>query len=218
MQDNTFLRTEGNAYFRRNQPHMTEPAGPDDTCLRLLDLYSIRPQSALEVGASNGYRLAALLDLYNCPATGVEPSQEAIADGRRRFPGVVFKQGVVNAVPTDAQYDLVICNFVLHWVDRHTLLHSIAEIDRCLVDGGFLLLGDFSPMGFVRTPYHHAAGVQTFKQQYADILLATGLYHPVAMLSGGHGQGLDAWADEGNRTATWLLRKCAAAHYAERPR
>lgn len=213
QQDARFSLTEGDAYFRRNRPHMTAPAGEQDTCLRLLDIYGLRPQRVLEIGASNGYRLAALAERYDCRAVAVEPSVAAIEDGQARYSAVEFHHGTAAAVPLVGEFDLVIVNFVLHWVDRRNLLRSVAEVDRCLEDGGFLLLGDFAPVGFSRTPYHHDPGLFTFKQDYAALFRASGLYHPVAMLGGGHGGGLDATAGEQDRVATWLLRKSLESHY-----
>lgn len=214
-QDDVFVDTEGDAYWRRNRTHMERcPSG--DACLRLLELYGIRPTSALEVGASNGYRMAALQQSYGCRAVAVEPSRDALQDGRNRFPEVEFYHGTVTQIPLWEQFELVIVNFVLHWVDRANLLRAVAELDRCLADGGFLLLGDFGAVGYTSVPYRHADGLYTFKQDYAGLFVASGLYHPVGMLGGAHGHGLDAGASERERTATWLLRKDLSAHYAER--
>lgn len=214
-QDAVFTATEGNRYWQRNRTHMAA-CPPDDTCLRLLAMYHIYPQSILEVGASNGYRMHEAHMRYGCRAVAVEPSTEAIADGQTRFPAVEFYQGTAAQVPLQEQFDVVVCNFVLHWVDRANLLRSVAELDRLLVDGGFLLLGDFAPVGFVRTPYHHTPEMWTFKQDYAAVFMASGLYHPVAMLTGAHGGVWSGSVGETDRVGTWLLQKCTHAHYTER--
>jgi SAM-dependent methyltransferase len=183
-----------------------------------MSLASLSPKRVLEVGCSNGYRLEAIRRITGCHATGVEPSEAAIADGRSRFPDVELLRGTLEAlpVPAGAQFDLVICNFVLHWVSRATLLASIAEIDRCVADGGCLIVGDFLPDSPVRVPYHHLAdhGVYTFKQDYAALFTATGLYREVVRLVCDHAtHRVSADASAADRCAFVLLRREEQAFY-----
>jgi SAM-dependent methyltransferase len=164
----------------------------------------------LEVGAANGFRLAMLAERYGARAVGVEASAAAIADGSERYPAVELRRGATGALPVDEMFELVIVNFVFHWVDRSSLLASVAEIDRALADGGCLVLGDFLPGNRLRRSYHHRpeAGLWTFKQDYAAPFLASGLYQPLALLAGGHGSAeLRVSATEDERVGTWLLRK-----------
>src|SRR3989344_2198184 len=107
----------------------------------------LRPKKVLEIGASNGWRLAAIRNLYKSKCLAVEPSLAAIQDGRKLYPKVAFRQGVVSALPVGnkEKFDLVIIHYVFHWVDRKNLLKSVAEIDRVLADGGYLIITDFLP-------------------------------------------------------------------------
>lgn len=208
-QDDVFVGSEGDRWFERNV-HTLAIVDPDtDRLLRVLDLYGIRPANVLEIGAANGYRLAALAR-NGARSVGVEPSKRAVADGRRRFVEVELHEGTADALPVEGPFDLVIINFVLHWVGRSRLFRVVAEADRVLADRGFLAIGDFYPRNLLRTPYHHlpGSGVQTFKQDYAKIFIASGAYEVIAVVTGSLGSGsLSADVEEKDRTAVTLLRK-----------
>src|SRR5262245_58781865 len=131
-QDEVFASGEGDQWFQRNRSVLgtIEPMKMDPV-LRMISLAGLRPERAVEIGASNGYRLHILRQLYHCQVTAVEPSEDAIAHGRTKFPEVEFVKGVASSLPIedDAGFDLVIVHGVLSWIDRSTLLRSCAEID-----------------------------------------------------------------------------------------
>jgi ubiquinone/menaquinone biosynthesis C-methylase UbiE len=118
---------------------------------------------------------------------GVDPSEAAITQGRAAYPNVQFLQGVASALPIeqDSGFDLVVVSSVFHWIDRSTLLRSCAEADRMLAEGGFLVIGDFYPALPERVNYHHRTDVElyTYKQNYAEIFIATRLYTQFASLA-----------------------------------
>lgn len=216
-----FAQTEGDRWFERNRASLTSCDVEHDFPLRLIELYSLRPRSVLEIGASNGFRVAALAARGVRDAVAVEASAAAIRDGAARFPDVQFIRATADAIPLHRTFELVIVNFVLHWVDRTRLLTSVGEIDRLVADGGYLLLGDFHPARPTRVPYHHLPdqAVYTYKQAYGIVFRASGLYQPIAMLSGDHtGHELRANVPEDDRVATWLLRKSLQGNYTERHR
>jgi len=210
-QDEIFIASEADRWFERNA-HALEKVSEHDLAMRVVDLYGLAPKTVLEIGAANGYRVAEIARRTGARGFAVEPSPKAIADGRRRFPGVEFHQGEARALPIDGAYDLVIVNFVLHWIDRKNLLRCVAELDRVVADGGCLLIGDFYPWHPTANVYHHLpdAGVKTFKQDYGAIFVASELYQPVALLtSDGHSRGASIPDDK--RYGVSLLRKRLAA-------
>jgi SAM-dependent methyltransferase len=218
-QDQIFVEKEGNQWFRRNQAALEKLDPSADLPLRLLELYGVRPRRVLEVGAANGFRLAALAQRYGAHAVGCEPSADAIAAGRDRYPGIEFVQGQASKLPVAGPFDLVIVNFVFHWIDRSLLLTSVAEVDRVLEDGGLLLIGDFFPSNPLKVRYHHLPEVRvfTYKQDYAAVFLASGLYQSVCLLTADHSsRALKAEVSEDHRIATWLLRKGLGEVYRER--
>src|SRR5690242_17464999 len=168
-QDRLFAESEGDNWFLRNRASLARFAADSDFILRMIELYGLTPRRVLEVGAANGFRLAAIRERYGSEVVAVEPSSEAIADGRSRFPSVTFVQSTAASIPITEPFDLVIVNGVFCWIDRKSLLRSIGEIDRMVADDGYLVLADFSPGGFVKVRYHHLPRemVYTYKQNYA---------------------------------------------------
>jgi ubiquinone/menaquinone biosynthesis C-methylase UbiE len=176
LQDTLFSRGEGDAWFKRNrQPYHAE----GDPLLRALIFQNIHPQEVLEIGASSGARLAEIQKRYQAKAVAVEPSEVAVAEGRKNFPKIQFFISTANSVPLpDETFDCVIVSAVFRWVDRKSLLSSIAETDRVLKPNGHLLIGVFAPYSPRKVRYHHRPDLEicTFKQDYSAIFLATAGY------------------------------------------
>jgi len=217
-QEKIFAAFEGDKWFERNRDALEQFDPEADFPLKLMELYRLRPHSVLEVGAANGVRLAAISERCGARVVAVELSVKAILDGKTRFPCVEFVQGVAYAIPLQELFDLIIVNFVFHWIDRSTLLRSAAEIDRLLVDCDFLIIGDFHPSNLIKVRYHHLAEqeVYTYKQNYAATFLASGLYHPVCLITGDHSsKALMGEVTEEERIGVWLLRKMLKEHYVE---
>jgi SAM-dependent methyltransferase len=221
-QDEIFLQSEGDCWMARNKAAISDPeTQANDPVIATIGMMKLAPQSVLEIGASNGWRLQEIARRQGCRVTAVEPSSQAIQDGQAQFPNVRFLRGTASALPFDeiAQFDLVILSFVLHWVDRSTLLRSVAEIDRVLADGGFLLIGDFYPALPQRVPYHHLPNqdVWTYKQNYADVFLASNLYELAAFYSFDHADhanhALRADVPPRDRGQVALLRKRLTDRY-----
>ena len=219
-QSDVFVRSEANAWFTRNREALEKFDPARDLALRLIDLYGLRPRRVLEIGACTGMRLAALAERTGAMTVAVEPSAAAIAYGRVQFPGVRFVRGRAEAVALRAAFDLVIVNYVLHWIDRDALLGVVGEIDRLVKDGGWLVIGDFHPANRMALPYHHLPDGQvvTYKQDYAAVFTASGVYRPIATLEGDHITGrLDAALPSIDRGAATLLGKSLTGGYVNVP-
>lgn len=218
-QDQIFSTLEGNNWFRRNKSALDQFDARVDLPIKLIELYGLQPRNVLEVGAANGVRLSEISEHYGCKRlVAVEPSVEAILDGESRFPNIRFVRGTADAIPLQEPFDLIIINFVFHWIDRSSLLRSVSEIDRLLVDGGYLIIGDFYPSNWTKVRYHHLPEqeVFTYKQNYGAIFLASGLYHSVCLFTGAHSsKALQGEIPEDERTGVWLLRKSLTEHYVE---
>lgn len=217
-QDEIFAASEGNKWFERNKEALERFDPEADFPLKLMELYRLRPRSVLEVGAANGFRLAAVSERHGASVVALELSVEAILDGKARFPCIKFVQGGAYAIPLQESFDLIIVNFVFHWIDRANILRCVAEINRLLGDGGYLIIGDFCPSSLIKVRYHHLAEeeVYTYKQNYAATFLASGLYHSVGLMTGSHSsKTLTGEVAEGERIGVWLLRKRLAEHYVE---
>jgi ubiquinone/menaquinone biosynthesis C-methylase UbiE len=220
-QNEIFKAREGDAWYRRNASYLTDVLRrEDDVPLQLIARARLSPKRILEVGASNGFRLSELKRRYKATCIGLEPSKEAIAEGRRLFPRVRFVRGTADALPfKDVSFDLVIVNFVLHWIDRPDLLKTLSEIDRVLADGGRLLIGDFLPDKPGRFAYKHLPrnSIFTFTQDYAKILASSELYRVVSRIVADHATKRFARSiPPDRRIAYTLLRKNLLDAYEER--
>ena len=216
LQDTFFSEGEGDAWYERNRDTY-QPA--KDPVIRRLRSQNIHPRDILEIGASRGARLAELHERYQASVTGMDPSAAAVADGKKSFPAVRFFVGTAKSLPlSDESCDLIIANGVLCWIDRKSLLASAAEIDRVLVPGGHLLIGDFAPYSPKKVRYHHRpdAEIFTYKQDYGALFLATAGYVLLAQQVFNH-ETQEAATDisERERFAVTILQKIAGGTYAE---
>jgi SAM-dependent methyltransferase len=208
-QTDIFIQSESDAWYLRNKAALGA-ASQADSVLGLFELYHLRPKTALEIGAADGYRLDRMRRLWGTRGTAVEPSSEAIRAGRKKYPAVRFVQAPAHAVPVRRSFDAVIVNFVLHWVARPLLARSLGEIDRLVKPGGYLAVGDFYPRRPVNVRYHHLAdqAVYTYKRDYPRHFLSTGRYEMIALLTRHHAShGLSADYQDRDRAAVALLRK-----------
>lgn len=64
-QDNIFLNSEGDNWFKRNANSLVGTRD-DDFVINLIQLYNIAPKKVLEIGASNGWRLNEINRIYGC--------------------------------------------------------------------------------------------------------------------------------------------------------
>lgn len=212
-QEMIFQKGEGDNWFQRNAEALLKikKEFKRDWPLRLIKKAGLHPKHVLEIGASNGWRLAVIHDLYRAKCTALDPSKKALADGRLRYPDIMFKRGVASALPfKDNEFDLVIVSFVFHWLDRSTLLRSISEADRVLKLGGYLLVMDFLPDKPEKVPYHHLSlgKVFTYKCDYARLFTASGLYQQISKVIFDHSDRKEKKViPPEERAACALLRK-----------
>ncbi len=186
-QDKIFLTKEGNNWFKRNREALYANELVDPT-LSLIELYGLKPKKVLEIGASNGWRLALIAEKYKAKCVGIEPSAQAVKDGIKNFPTIIMKRGIASDIPLKEKFDLVIINYVMHWISREELLKAVAEIDRMVMNGGHLIIGDFAPDFPTQAPYHHLPkeNVSTFKMDYPGIFTSTALYRLVSKMTFRH--------------------------------
>ncbi len=199
--NHVWLDSEGDNWYERNKHHLGK-AQAQDFPLLMMDLYGLKPKSVLEIGASNGWRLGAIHQKYGADTTAVEPSKKAVEDGRKKFPSVKFIHSTLEDCPLSGTFDLIIVNFVLHWIERDALYQCIGKIDRLVKDQGNLIIGDFGPDCFLKRKYHHLkdANMHTWKMAYEQLFLQSGGYMELAKLrynDDTHTMGPDVNADNG---------------------
>ncbi|MDH5541468.1 MAG: class I SAM-dependent methyltransferase [Nitrospinota bacterium] len=221
-QDKVFYAGEADKWFERNKKSLAEKGkGAVDFPIEMIKTHGLKPENVLEIGCSNGWRLGRIHDEVGSRCVGIEPSEAAITDGKKSFPAVEFRRGVISELPVkeDETFDLVIVNYVLHWVSREFLMKALYEIDRTVKDGGRLIIGDFLPDSSVKTPYHHLPKekVYTFKLDYPSIFISTGMYEEVDKVIYAHGEecGLGMEIPSNVRSSCCMLKKSLGEFYKE---
>lgn len=214
-QRDIFLGGEGDAYFRRNSTaYAGQQAGRASLPLAVLRNY-LRPGArVLEIGCANGVNLETLRREAGCACSGIDPSAQAIENGRREFPELDLHRGTAEALPfADASFDLVWFGFCLYVTDRSLLPRVVAEADRVLKDGGSIAIVDFDPDAPVQRRYSHAQGVNTYKTDHARMFLAFPQYVLAEKRPFSH--AADRFdPDPGERLAVQVLHKQLAGGYA----
>lgn len=220
MFNGRFSTEDGDRWFRRNRDALGT-AVEHDWPLKLIEKHLQLDQrsSVLEVGCANGWRLAELVRRYYSNCLGMDVSAEAIGVGKKAWPELrLYRMGADVGreewvMSTDWlaswPYSLVICFFVLHWVDRQGLIRAIENIHYSIPGGGHLIIGDFLPDWPTKVPYHHREGLWTYKLDYAHIFEATGNYRRIERVIFDHDThqqgGMEIAAYK--RCAVTLLRK-----------
>src|SRR5215467_14220164 len=100
-QKQAFLHSEADEFYRRNKDTLqsAEQNAIKDQVIASIRAANLQPTCLLEVGCSNGWRLEALRKAYNARCYGIDPSAEAIREGRASFPKLTLEQGTAEALP-----------------------------------------------------------------------------------------------------------------------
>lgn len=170
-QKKQFLKSEGDAWFARNQQVLQSRDAHEDDVLRTILELGMQPKSLLEVGCANGWRLRALQKHFPAlSCAGIDPSEQAIADAKLQTPAHDVQVGTADVLPfADSAFDTLIYGFCLYLCDRADLFKIAAEGDRVLADGGQLILYDFCTETAYKNPYAHLEGTYAYKMDYARL-------------------------------------------------
>ncbi len=187
-QKDIFFKFEGDNWYKRKKDYLLNSNPDNDFILKLIDMYKIEPKKVLEIGCSNGYRLNFINKKYNSSCIGVDPSKQAVEEGTKLYKNIKLVRGVFSDIPLEGLFDLIIINFVFHWIDRKLIAKCVSEVERLLLLGGFLLIGDFSPDNPRKNKYHHLPdeNLWTFKQDYTKLFLSLNKYSLITYMTTGH--------------------------------
>lgn len=208
-QSKTFLEGEGDGWFKRNKAAVNglQRYFDSEAIKRVLGNFEESINNILEIGCGNGAKLNDLCRYFNADGAGVDPSPLAINDGCELHNHLRLSVATASSLPYDSnQFDLVYFGFCLYLVDREDVFKAVAEADRVLKSGGFLAILDFDPKRRHKRPYHHRAGIFSFKTSYSDFFTGGGHYYLVAKESFSH-QSNHFSIDSDERVSVCILYK-----------
>ena len=219
-QSNAFQGGEGDAWYARNQAYLNSASTtPDVTFVeQQLAGFAGRINRVVEVGCGNGLKLERLCRAFDAKGRGFDPSQAAVSDGNAWLlecgAPVELAVGTADALPVqDGDCDLFYFGFCLYLIDRIDLFKVVAEAHRTVAPGGFIAIYDFDPPYRHSRPYQHLEGLYSFKQNYAELFLASGMYSVVGKISFSHAD--QAFCEDGDeRVAVTILYKQPDAYPA----
>jgi ubiquinone/menaquinone biosynthesis C-methylase UbiE len=172
-QKEIFLKSEGDAYIKRNEKKMQldKLTKSDFLLAQILDLnLPSKGVKVLEIGCSDGARLSWLKENLGFECYGLDPSYKAVKVAISR--GIIAHQGTAEQLPfDDNSFDMVIFGFCLYLCDPVDLFRIACESDRVLKNPGWMLILDFhSPQPYKRE-YNHRLGLFTHKMNYRNLFM-----------------------------------------------
>ncbi len=190
-QKEIFEISEGNRWFQRNKEshHLCETDWIDDDIVNFMRHHDISPKNVLEIGCSNGKRLHILQKIFASKGVGIDPSFEAIEDGKQRFSNLSLSEGTADTLAFENNsFDTIILGFFLLMCDRDDLFKIAMEVDRCLKDGGTLIIQDFYPPFPYKNNYGHLEGLYSYKMDYAKMFTWNPSYTEIAKIISSHSE------------------------------
>jgi len=175
-QSDTFLNGEGDAWYHRNKEKLGK-RDPVGDLLGLLPL--IRPKRVLEVGCSNGWRLRKMRDKYGCRVSGIDTSQDAVAVAiTSGLDDVCWGKFGYSEPWLGGTFDMIIFGFCLYVTEPREWFRIVAEADRLLADGGWLVIHDFNTLQpAYAVPYSPKEGLLAYHLDFSELWTAHPWYH-----------------------------------------
>lgn len=178
-----FLEKEGNAWFERNKEGLQ--ITDDNPYLHAWERLPQVPTRVLEIGCSNGVKLASLYQHYpQAHYSGIDPSEKAVEAGNKSYPFLKLKQGSADVLPfNNKAFDAIIFGFCLYLCDKEDWFRIAYEADRCLNDKGYIIIVDFYSSFYYRNTYKHAKNIFSHKYNYASMFLWNPQYTLIEVFS-----------------------------------
>jgi len=146
-------------------------------------LYNLR---VLEVGCFIGDLLSYLRDDRSCQVSGIESSQLAVEYALTSFNlPLEHNHFLASSLCTDDthQYDLIILDDILGWLDHSCILQHLALVDKVLAPEGYIYIRDYVPPSSFKVRNHHVheSDIFSYKMQggHKTFFLNTGFYLPI---------------------------------------
>lgn len=176
-QKSIFLNSEGDRWHERNMVDANLDRLKRDPVMHCLRELRVSDCSVLEVGCGNGWRLNQICTELKCEVFGIEPSEKAVEEGKSK--GIEIIQSTADNIVYDNRFDIIILGYCMYLCDRRDLFKIAYEVDRCLADGGMIVIYDFYSQLPYFNDYSHSEGVKSFKFDYKKMFVWNPEYHMV---------------------------------------
>jgi len=214
-QKNFFLQDEGNQWYLRNKNAVLNKSS--DPVIDLLSQRQLKPKNVLEIGCCNGWRLSIIHELFHSSCYGLDPSGQAIIEGRETYPSLNLVQGTADTIPfNDKKFDLIIFGFCLYLCDRKDLFKIVYEVDKYLNEKGHLIIYDFEPPFPYKNKYQYKEGIFSYKMNYSNLFLSNPSYFLVAKNMITH-SGFEKIEEPNERVSVTLMMKSTSVDYIQNP-
>lgn len=163
-QDEFFVNGEGDEYFKRHQNWLTSVNKETDLVYSSLVSLDLKPNSILEIGCANGFRLNWLYEKFGCYCMGIDPSSNAIKDGRKKYPEIIFEKATFDTLENIAKkFDIIILGFFVYLIPREKLFKLAYLVDSHLENDGYITSFDFYSKIPIVNEYKHKDDILSFK-------------------------------------------------------
>ncbi len=179
-QKDIFRATEADQWFNRNKESYKKTEIEKDIIIQTLKEIEISPKRVLEVGCANGAKLNKLYQAFGSECVGIDPSSQAIEQGKIEFPELSLHVATADSLPfEDEKFDLIVFGFCLYLCDRADLFKIALEANRCLSDRGHLAIVDFEPPFPYKNTYAHLEGIYCYKMDYSKLFSWNPAYNQI---------------------------------------
>jgi len=163
-QDEFFVNGEGDEYFKRHQNWLTSVNKETDLVYSSLVSLDLKPNSILEIGCANGFRLNWLYEKFGCYCMGIDPSSNAIKDGRKKYPEIIFEKATFDTLENIAKkFDIIILGFFVYLIPREKLFKLAYLVDSHLENDGYITSYDFYSKIPIVNEYKYKDDILSFK-------------------------------------------------------
>lgn len=202
-QSDIFLGGEGVAWFNRNKDKIN-PA--KDPVVSLLKNHDLIPETVLEIGCADGWRLRLLQNL-GATGYGVDPG---FKEGRTMIGTIPIHRGTAHSLWMFGadDFDMVIFGWCLYLCDPEDYCKIVAESDRVLKNDGHVVIHDFYSAKPYKRPYKHNKDIYSHKMDFSRLWLGNPAYSL-------HLQSL--YGDGEDQTCVTVLKKNMDAAFTVKP-
>jgi SAM-dependent methyltransferase len=220
-QEDIFNATEADAWFSRNKEAIKNKTRDKDfTYQKIIDMIpELKPKKILEIGCCNGYRLNWLAEDLSIDCIGIEPSNIAIEDGKKRFTknnhlelintkvDLDFWLNGFNQLFTSDSLDIVIFGHCFYLISPEMYFLITYQIDRALREHGVIVIFDFDsyPQRREYDPYE-AEQIWSYKMDFSQLFSRHPMYKLISKDFVNYGKGLSV-GNAHNDCSLAIIRK-----------